>query len=364
MWNSDEVTPEELWLRVCCCYALGHMSVPDCLPYLEYSIDQTRFMKLLHEQRLVLLVYQVLSTDFKAHIMPGLMNALQKKANHILKQQLGLMHVSKELHQAFEQHNIPYVFLKGPALNQTLWGRRMMRYSGDLDVLISPGDIFKADAVLQKLNFKHDLSDRFLRLHQCFQGWSIRKDVVYRREGLVQTLELHWKTSATEFIFDSLEPVIKTNDLPLPQLVDDEHVLYLCLHAAKHGWSRMIWLVDIVALIEIKKLDITRLRRLAKARYITPVVDEALLLAELWLGVALLPHEDLIALKKHSKHVQERIVLGKDPGKDNWRRTIRKIYFMNAFCSSGWRQLLLWTQTILGAIIAKCFLYIRRETNA
>jgi len=362
MWNSEDVAPEEQWLRVCCRYALGQMHLSDCLPYLEQSIDETRLLALLHEHRLFLLVYQVLSSDFKAYIASDLMDRLQKKTHSILKQQLVLMRVSNELHQALEEHHIAHVFLKGPALNQTLWGRRMMRYSGDLDVLVQPNDIFKADAVLQKLNFRHELSDKFLRLHQCFQRWSIRKDVVYRREGLAQTLELHWKTSATEFIFDSLDSVIHMADLP--QLTDEEHALYLCLHAAKHGWSRIIWLVDIVALIQAKKLDIPRLRGLAKTRHITPVIDEMLILAEQWLGVALLPREDLVLLNKRNKRLQERIVLGKNPGKDNWRRTIRKIYFMNALCSSRWRQLCLWTQTILGAIIAKCLLCMRRETHA
>lgn len=354
MWDSRDVSCEELWLRVCCRYALGDISAHDCLPYFKVPIDETRFMALLHEHRLFLLVYQVLSNDFKAYVASDLMDALQKKVNRILKQQLVLMRVSKELHQAFEQAGVAHIFLKGPVLNQTLWGRRMMRYSGDLDILISPKEIFKADAVLQTLKFKSELSSKSIRLHQFFRRWSARKDVVYRREGLAHTLELHWKTSATEFIFDTFDG----------ELSDDEYVLYLCLHAAKHGWSRMIWLVDIVALIALKKMDITRLRKLAKARHIAAVVDEALLLADQWLGIALCSREDLVVLKKHNKRLQKRILLGQNPGKDNWRRTIQKIYFMNAFCSNGRHQLFLWTQTILGAIISKLFLCMRRKTHA
>lgn len=355
MWNGADVSPEALWIRAICRYALGHMSVSDSLPYLTYTIGEAHCLDLLHEHHLFLLVYQVLSKDFEAYVAPDFMRVLQNKSQHILKQQLGLMRASKELQQAFEQRHIKHIFLKGPSLNQILWGRRMMRYSSDLDVLIQPKDIFKADAVLQTLKFTHELSNKFIRLHQIFQRISIRKDVVYRREGLPQPLELHWKTSATEFIVTSDKS---------PHLTDEEYALYLCLHAAKHGWSRLIWLVDIVAFIQVKKLDIVRLQALAKARYIGPVVEEATLLAQQWLGILLITNDAFEALKRRHVCLQKRIRIGKIPAKNNWLRTFRKIYYMNHVCSGGWRQLSVWTQNILGAIISKCLLCIRRDKNA
>ncbi|MDF1827829.1 MAG: nucleotidyltransferase family protein [Legionellaceae bacterium] len=355
MWNGADVSAEELWIRAICRYALGHMSVANCLPYLEHAMDETHCLDLLHEHRLYLLVYQVLSKDFDAYVAPDFMRVLQQKSQHILKQQLGLMRVSKELHHAFEAHQIEHIFLKGPALNQILWGRQMMRYSGDLDLLIQPKDIFKAEAVLQTLKFTHALSHKFIRIHQIFQRLSIRKDVVYRRADLPQALELHWKTSATEFIVTSNKSL---------HLADEEYALYLCLHAAKHGWSRLIWLVDIVALIQVKKIDVARLQVLAKACHIGPVVDEAILLAQQWLGISLTTSDAFERLKKRRACLQKRIKIGKIPAKNNWIRTFRKIYYMNHVCSNRWCQLCLWTQNILGAIVSKCLLCMRKEKNA
>ncbi|MDF1827385.1 MAG: nucleotidyltransferase family protein [Legionellaceae bacterium] len=98
-----------------------------------------------------------------------------------------------------------------------------------------------------------------------------------------QCIELHWKTYCTEFILSSR----KKKQGTLLELTDEAHVLYLCLYAAKHGWLRMIWLLDIVVFLQTKPIEISHVQALAKACHITPVVDDMLLLAEQWLGVRL-----------------------------------------------------------------------------
>ena len=56
MWNADNNTPEMIFLRMCCRRALGQMSVSDCLPYFEHTLDETRFIKLLQDHRLLLIL--------------------------------------------------------------------------------------------------------------------------------------------------------------------------------------------------------------------------------------------------------------------------------------------------------------------
>lgn len=349
MWDSDNNTPEMILLRMCCRYALGQMSASDCLPYLEPPLDDVRFIELLHEHRLLLLVYQVLSSNFRAHVSAGLIQKLKEKAEPIINSQLVLMRTARDVHQVLEQQAISHIFLKGPALNQTLWGRRMMRYSRDLDVLVLPRDILKANTALQKLNFKSELSDTTLCFHKRLNAWTTKKDAAYWKKGMPQCIELHWKTHCTEFIFPS-----RKNREALSQFSDEEHVLYLCLHAAKHGWLRMIWLMDIVALLQTKHLDVSRVRTLAKARHITPVVDEAILLAEQRFGVILCPAELLIEVNKHNARLQQRVAWAKRPDLKPFLNDMASRYFANAFCSSRWRQVRLWTQIFLGAMISRC----------
>jgi hypothetical protein len=349
MWDSNNITPEMVCLRVFCRRALGQMSVSDCLPYLEQPLDGVRFIDLLQEHRLLLLVYQVLSSEFEAYVSARLLQKLKHQAKPMINNQLVIMRTAQDVHRVLEQQAIPHVFLKGPNLNQILWGRRMMRHSRDLDVLILPRDILNANTTLRQLGFKSELSDKSMRFHQRLSTWTTKKDAAYWKPGVAQCIELHWKTYCTEFI---LSPMKKRG--ALLQFSDEEHVLYLCLHAAKHGWLRMIWLVDIVALLQTKRIEISSVRTLAKARHITPVVDEMMLLAEQWLGITLCPGDILIQIRKRDTRLQQRVTWAARSDLDSFFKDLIGRYFANAFCSSRWRQTRLWIQIFLGAIISRC----------
>ncbi|MCH9755765.1 MAG: nucleotidyltransferase family protein [Gammaproteobacteria bacterium] len=339
MWNSDEYSPEMLLIRMCCQYALGCMEVSDGLSYLQTPLNETSFFKLLQKERVSLLVYQVLVTSFKAEVPSSLMERLSQKAKAILSEQLKLMTVERDVHKAFVAAAVPHVFLKGPALNQTLWGRRIIRFSNDLDLLVPPKSLLKADAVLNRLQFHSNVPRKKLSFYQSFYWWSTRKDVSYRRKGFSKRIELHWKTYCTELI-------LKKNHAWQSSLDDKTYALYLCLHAAKHGWSRLIWLVDIIAFCQIKKLDIMALRAFAKLRHITPVVDEAILLADQWLGMTLVSDVTLEQLKKRSVLLQKRINWAQKTDLDtSIGGLILKRFFISRLCSNFFCQLRVWAQT-------------------
>ncbi len=339
----NKPTSEVLLARVCCQSALGYLSAADCLAYLNIPLSEARFLEVLHEERVLLLVHQVFSGELKPHITEHLKQSVGQEAKKILHRQLVLAQVELEVQKALQAQNITHIFLKGPALNQALWGRRLMRYSGDLDVLIAPEDGRKAHTILQSLGFEAHLSLKKMLFHQRFHRLSTKKDIAYWRErAFLQKVELHWKTYCTEFI---------VRQSRLEGFADEAYVLYLCLHAAKHGWSRLMWLVDIVAFLNQKQLDVLRLRALAKARHITPVLDEAILLAKAWLNVDLLPEGQLTAIQKREVWLERRVVWARKSGvKDTLGLQLLKRFFMNAFCSNPVRQMLLWAQIFAGTI--------------
>ncbi len=345
MWNSVKHPPEVIMMRMCCRYALGLMPVSDCVPYLSNTLDLQQLMKLLHEERMVLLVYQVLSGDLKPYASPGLLGVLSQKTKVILMRQLALMTSLRDVEGAFKAEKILYMPLKGPSLNHMLWGRKIMRYSGDLDILIAPKDILRANTVLNTLNFKTALSNRQLFVYQNFHQMTLKKDAFYSNEDFSQHIELHWKTHRIELIF-------KNNDC-LSDVVDDEiYLLYLCLHAAKHTWSRLIWLIDIVAFLKHKQLNLGRLRALAKQKHITPVVDEMILLADRWLGIQLLSDADLAQLDKRVALLEKRIRWKKKVGEQaTFFVKLLRPFFSNTLSSSFYIQMRLWTQAFLEAAI-------------
>ncbi|MCH9690058.1 MAG: nucleotidyltransferase family protein [Gammaproteobacteria bacterium] len=350
MWNSHQETPEVRVMRLCCRYALDEIDITDCrsaLILLLAQLDEADFLEGLHHQRLLLLVYQVLSTDFKVHVSSDLMTALSQEAHVILKRQLVLMALERDIDQAFKSENIPYFFLKGPMLNRTLWGRRMMRYSGDLDVLVLPADMITADAALRAIDYYPNISKRKLRVSQLIHRWSTEKDISYYKKKSFGFIELHWKTHYIEFIF-------KPNHVREQLLDDENYVLYLCLHAAKHGWSRLIWLVDIIAFLKAKKLDILHVRALGKKKHIEPVVDEAILLAKKWLGIELQDDVFLGQLKNRSSILEKRLQWAEQrDAKRSLLNSTRWLLSSHFFCSNVFYQLYLWGVCFWDAIKIK-----------
>jgi hypothetical protein len=350
MWNGSESTPEIRVIRMCCRYALGQMQIAACVPYLALPIDETRFLAQLREEHVLLLVYQVFTGALKPHVPAALIQLLSKQAHAILARQLALVATQKKVSEALKANDIPHVFLKGPTLNQMLWGRRMMRYSNDLDVFVAPQAILKVHTVLSALQFKAQISEKQVRFHQYFNRITTKKDIEYRDKTAVQKVEVHWKSYATEFVL---------NTANLDALDDELYILYLCLHAAKHGWSRVIWLVDILAFLALKKLDIMQLRAMAKKRHITPVIDEVILLAEQWFGMMLVSDVQFSQIKKRDYLLQKRLIWGKKRVLVTafWKR-LGKRFFMNAFCASFPRQIRLWLQVFAGDVIMKGYTLI------
>jgi len=341
MWDTTACTFELTLLRMCCRYALGHMSPQECEPYLKQTIDASCFITHAYEERLLLLAYQVLSGDLKANIP----DALQRKVEPVIRKQLALMQCSREIHHALSEHNIPYVFLKGPALNKILWGNRMMRHSNDLDVLIQPHNILRADAVLRSLGLTSKLSEKSLRFHQRIHRWTTKKDAEYRKKDTDFRIEVHWKTYSSEFI-------LKKSSL---EFTNEMYALYLCLHAAKHGWSRMIWLVDCIYFIQSQGIDVEALRALSKTNGITPVVDEAILLADSWLGIRLVPNAHFMQLEARRKRLNQRIAMNHRQDAHQLWEMMRYRLLMSSFCTKPIQQCQVWAQVALGTTVSKIF---------
>ncbi|MDF1678437.1 MAG: nucleotidyltransferase family protein [Legionellaceae bacterium] len=347
MWDSEQTTQAVIVARMCCRYALGEMTLFECVPYLEKSLDAHQFLELLHNERLLLLVYQVFSGDLKPYVDAQLMTLLSQKARVILQGQLKLMGIWSHLQRLFQAEKIPHILLKGPALNEMLWGRKLMRYSGDLDIFILPKDLLKVDGLLCRQGYTRVISDRKLKYYRCMSRWSVHKDIVYRKKTAYGRIEVHWKTYAKEFIFaESAQRMQLFNE--------EDYVLYLCLHAAKHGWSYLIWLVDIIAFLNTKNLDVMQLRTVAAQKHILPVVDEAILLAKQWLGVSLVSEEMFELLLKRDKVLKKRLYWGKSNKSDKriWV-LIQKRFFNSSICSNLFYQSVIWVREFGRAVAAR-----------
>jgi hypothetical protein len=143
------------------------------------------------------------------------------------------------LHQ-FAERGIDVLPLKGPALSQALYGDAALRLCKDLDLLVRSNDYLRAEALLIDLGFAagamNDSERRF-----------------YRNGILV---ELHFDiTSPRIFQFD-LEGIWSRSrrgnfrGKPMRVMSDHDLILFLCSHGLSHGFSRLVWILDVARALD------------------------------------------------------------------------------------------------------------------
>jgi len=136
----------------------------------------------------------------------------------------------------FAERNIDVLPLKGPALAEVLYGDAALRSCDDLDLLVRHEDFSKAEKLLFDAGFSaRPEPDDY---HRKF----VRDEVM---------VELHFRiASPRSFPFDlagawSRARRRKFRYAPMLAFSDEDLVLFLCLHGLKHGFSRLIWIMDV-----------------------------------------------------------------------------------------------------------------------
>ena len=140
----------------------------------------------------------------------------------------------EDLLQRFAEQSIDALPLKGPALALALYGDATLRSCNDLDLLVRRDDYTRAEALLLDQGFVGRETDDY---HRRFV-----------RHGI--PVELHVEIASPQYFpFDSdgiwkRSRVENFRGKPMRAMCDEDLVLYLCLHGLKHGFSRLIWILD------------------------------------------------------------------------------------------------------------------------
>jgi Uncharacterised nucleotidyltransferase len=162
-------------------------------------------------------------------------------------------------HFAHERlHAVPY---KGPVLAQSVYGDLGLRSFSDLDFLISPADFDRAKQALAEIGYRPSADIRpaverlWLRV-----GYERSFDSAAGKN----LLELQWALLPHFYGIDlNVDDLLKRAghiavgecEVPFPCLCPEDSLLTLCLHAAKHLWTRLIWLCDIAETLRTQTVD-------------------------------------------------------------------------------------------------------------
>ena len=94
--------------------------------------------------------HKLVGVEYAKTKNPELLPYVLEKAQHQLLLRKHLL----DIHDFLQERHIPYVVLKGIPLNQQLYGNKMLKYSGDIDILVDKKDFLAAHTCLLELGYE------------------------------------------------------------------------------------------------------------------------------------------------------------------------------------------------------------------
>ena len=195
----------------------------------------------------------------------------------------------QEVVDALEGAGIESVLLKGPALARTVYPDPALRQSGDIDLLVRPGDVLAAEEVLEGLGYVSPMKEFHVSQHTYHHQ-------VFEPPGNGMPVELHWSLDFELNLFPHgwIEEAlgrripIRARDLSGSALSPSDHLLFLAFHNAFLDMAEQLIRAHDVALVlsELRTRDewhdLVDRSVVHHVRFPLELVVQA---AELWVGV-------------------------------------------------------------------------------
>lgn len=250
---------------------------------LSTAIDWQHTIELVLHHR----IYPIVYLRLKELVQQGFAvpdHVIQSLNMIYMKNTFQMLHLSGEMERlcrSLNEHHIRTLFLKGPVLAADLYGDVSMRTSCDLDILVPLDQLEQAEILLHSLGYTKDDY-----IHSVLGDWKWRHHhVTYYHHDKQVKVEIHWRLNPGPGKEPSFEQLWahrrKSGLLHYPvYILGVEHLfLFLVLHGARHGWSRLRWLLDIDQMLK-GTIDIDALLALLKTYQATHIGSQALQLLE------------------------------------------------------------------------------------
>ncbi|MFB3814368.1 MAG: nucleotidyltransferase family protein [Terriglobales bacterium] len=193
------------------------------------------------------LVFQNLTRHCSEAIPAPILSELRDRAEANTVRNLRLTRALLELLDRLQDAGISAIPYKGPTLAVTAYGDISLREFVDLDLLVPGADMLRARDVLladgwtPEYRMTAQQGTSYLR-HACEYNF-------YREDT---ALELHWQIApphmSVAFHMDGLwqrARSIQISGRHVPVLCNEDLLLVLAVHGAKHLWSSVRWLCDV-----------------------------------------------------------------------------------------------------------------------
>lgn len=215
------------------------------------NIDWKMFLDLTIHHR----VFPLLASKLKAfeNLVPSFV--VQTISGFYKRNVFKMLQLSGEMEQLariFNNKGIKAIFLKGPILGKEIYGDVSLRTCGDLDLLIP---IENLESMHKLMEINGYIKDDYIQT--VLEDWKWRHHhVTYYHTDKNIKIEIHWRLNPgpgkEPGFIDLWERKRKSlsSNSPIYFLGREDLFLFLISHGARHGWSRLRWLLDIDRMIE------------------------------------------------------------------------------------------------------------------
>ena len=168
-----------------------------------------------------------------------------------------------EIQCALDATGVRALVLKGLPLGIRTTGSLTGRQFTDVDVLVDIADLDRAGGALEASGVRHRGPAHDSPLHGPYHRW-VRWTMNHLqfRSDAGPAVELHWRLFAGDRMlpidFDTLwrqRSTVATAGASCRTLGAVHELLFVGTHGAKHGFSRLHWLVDVVRLLRVTSDD-------------------------------------------------------------------------------------------------------------
>lgn len=217
--------------------------------------------------------------------------------NRMLREEFGRMLA------VFNQAGIRAIALKGIVYASTIYEDPAAREFGDIDFLVHEKDIDQAKRLFQQQGYQPVYERMVLSGGEA--DLSAAQESIYRslyheyefqsQDGLID-FDVHWRLLPRIYPIELPADLVWRNltastidGVQTDTLSNELNLLYLCIHAAKDGWSELKWAIDISELIKARdELNWEHVRSLSKQLRCEKMLQAGLMMAA-WLTAVSVP---------------------------------------------------------------------------
>ena len=258
----------------------------------DQGVDWDFFLELVERHGVVSPVYRSLRGFADNNIPKPVLLHLQGRYRQNVQQVLAKTAELVRIVKRFEQNGISVLPLKGPVVSMQAHRDLRSRHVGDLDILVPPDQVLKAEAILLQVGYRRTHPDFDMTPRQRLVYIQKRHHFGYVSPKQGISVELHWRFGSNRHLFPfgfselwRVRDALKLGGTLVSTLSLEHTLLLLCCHGSGHAWRRLFWLNDVARLtMKNDALDWCLLMKNAEETGIRRMVAEGVFLAGLLLG--------------------------------------------------------------------------------